>query len=224
MPGLFVTATDTDVGKTYVAALIAKALKAARLDVGVYKPAASACRREGGILISDDALALWDAAGRPGDLNRVAPQRFEAALAVHLAAKAEGRAVDQALLRQGIDYWRERSDVVIVEGAGGLLSPMGEGPVYVADLAREFGYPLVIVARNALGTINHTLLTLEVARARKLPVAGVVLNEAADRAGDASLASNRQELTARGVPVLAQVAWQGKAFDTAVDWAKLAQG
>src|SRR5438270_13346863 len=87
--GLFVIGTDTGVGKPRVAARIAAALAKAQLKVGVYKPAASGCRRVGKHLVSDDAVALWNAAGRPGTLNAVCPQRFAAPLAPHLAAKEE---------------------------------------------------------------------------------------------------------------------------------------
>jgi len=225
MPGLFITGTDTHVGKTFVSAIIARQLRHEGHDVGAYKPVASGCVREGGILISEDALALWEAAGRPGDLNRVCPQRFAAALAPQLAAKAEGRDVDKTLLRQGIEYWRERSDVMVVEGVGGLLSPLTEGPFYVADLAAEFGYPLVIVARNALGTINHTLLTVGIAKARGLKVAGIVLNQPSADPDDVSVASNRAELAARaGVPVLAQSSFKATALDATIDWWAKAQG
>ena len=75
----------------------------------------------------DDAVTLWQAAGRPDELDRVCPQRFPAPLAPHLAAAAEGRRLDETLLRTGLDYWRQRSDYVVVEGAGGLLSPIGPG-------------------------------------------------------------------------------------------------
>src|SRR5947208_11477700 len=132
--GLFVVGTDTAVGKTFVAARIAAALRRAGVKVGVYKPAASGCRRVGRALVSDDAAALWEAAGRPGELKAVCPQRFAAPLAPHLAAKQERKRIDARLLRRGLDYWRRRSDVVIVEGAGGLMSPIGETD-YVADLA-----------------------------------------------------------------------------------------
>ena len=159
VPGLFITGTDTGVGKTYVAALIARQLAAEGRAVGVYKPAASGCRRQGGALVSDDALALWEAAGRPDDLQHVCPQLFEAPLAPHLAAWAEGRELDADLLRRGIDYWRRRSEIILVEGAGGLMSPLGDDE-YVADLAAELGFPLVVVSPNVLGTINQTMQTL----------------------------------------------------------------
>jgi dethiobiotin synthetase len=223
-PGLFVTGTDTGVGKTYVGAMIARALCAAGHRVGVYKPAASGCRRVRGKLISDDAAALWEAGGRPGGLDRVCPQCFLAPLAPHLAAREEGKCLDPALLRQGLEYWRERSDVTIVEGAGGLMSPLGEED-YVADLACEFGFPLVVVARNGLGTINQTLQTLIAAATFRdgLEVAGIVLNHPVPPADDRSISTNRGELSLRCVPpILAEVGWDSEEFDAAVDWAALA--
>ena len=225
IPGLFITGTDTEVGKTYVGALVARSLRAAGRRVGVYKPAASGCRPEEGTLVSDDALQLWEAAGRPGPLERVCPQCFRAPLAPHLAAREEGKQFDADLLRTGIEYWQARSDVILVEGAGGLMSPLGDEE-YVADLACELGFPLVVVARNALGTINHTLQTLIAAATFRdgLDVAGVVLNHAVPPGDDASTASNRGELAARCVPpVLAEVAWQADRFDTEVDWLVLAR-
>lgn len=224
-PGLFITGTDTEVGKTYVAALIAKSLAAAGRRVGVYKPAASGCWWRGEDMVSDDALLLWDAAGRPGDLERVCPQRFEAPLAPHLAAREEGRRLDRQLLRAGVDYWHERSQVVLVEGAGGLMSPLGDDE-YVADLAADFGFPLVVVSRNALGTINHTLLTLIAAQTygKPLSVAGIVLNQPEPPGDDPSPATNRRELAARcAVPILAEVGWESQAFDAKVDWFALAR-
>jgi dethiobiotin synthetase len=223
---LFITGTDTGVGKTYVAARIARALVATGRRVGVYKPAASGCARHGGILVSDDAVALWNAAGRPGELDRVCPQRFAAPLAPHLAARAEGKEIDAALLRDGIEYWQQRSEIVLVEGAGGLMSPLGDED-YVADLAAAFRFPLLVVSRNVLGTINQTLQTLIAAAAFKggLPVAGVVLNHAAPPAADdVSLASNRAELQRRCArPILAELCWQADDFDAAVDWLALAR-
>ena len=225
LPGLFITGTDTEVGKTYVAALIARSLRAAGHRVGVYKPAASGCRDVQRELVSDDALRLWEAAGRPGELGRVCPQRFRAALAPNLAAREEGKRLDSDLLRAGIDYWRARSDIVLVEGAGGLMSPLGEEE-YVADLAYDLGFPLVVVARNALGTINHTLQTLIAAATFRdgLAIAGIVLNHPTPPSEDTSTATNRQELAARCVPpILAEVGWEADGFDVDVDWFPLAR-
>jgi len=216
--GLFITGTGTGVGKTYVAALLARQLVAAGKRVGVYKPAASDCTLHDGRLVSPDAVALWEAAGRPGTLEQVCPQVFAAPLAPHLAARAEGRRVDAKLLRDGLNYWRESSEIVLVEGAGGLMSPLGDDD-YNADLAAEFGYPLVVVSANVLGTINATLQTLITASVYGdgHAIAGVVLNSP-EAAADASADSNADELARRCVPPLLAMVEYGGAFDRDVDW------
>ena len=235
--GLFITGTDTGVGKTYVAALVVRALAAQGRRVGVYKPVASGCRREGDRLVSEDALSLWQAAGRPGELEQVCPQRFAAPLAPHLAARAEGARVDPEQLRRGLDYWLDRSDIVLVEGVGGLMSPLTDDD-YVADLAYELGYPLVVVARNALGAINQTLQTLIAASTfrRGLPIAGIVLNRptppgehvATGLSGgvdaDPSIESNSDEIARRCVPpLLAELSHGAAGFEPPVDWFALAR-
>lgn len=217
--GLFIAGTDTDAGKTHVAAMIVRALVASGKSVGVYKPVASGCRWEGNELVSDDALALWRAAGEPADLRRVCPQRFEAPLAPPTAARAEGREVDPALLREGLKHWKENHEFVVVEGVGGLMSPVGEDD-YVADLADEFGYPLIIVARNALGVIHHTLAALVVAATFRdgIPVAGVILNQTTSST-DPSVALNADELSRHIVaPILANVAYGAEEFEQPIDW------
>ncbi len=221
--GLFITGTGTGVGKTYIGVLIARALHAAGKRVGVYKPVASDCELRDGVMVSADAVALWEAAGRPGALEHVCPQRFAARLAPHLAARAEGRQVDPKLLRDGIAFWRETSDIVLVEGAGGLMSPVSDDG-YNADMAAEFGYPLVVVSANVLGTINATLQTLITASTYcdGLDVTGIVLNRPARQADDASTDSNRDELARRCVaPLLAAVEFGG-GFDREIDWWKIA--
>ncbi len=242
--GLFITGTGTGVGKTYVAALIARTLREVGKQVGVYKPVASGCERRDGRLISPDAVALWEAAGQPGTLEQVCPQMFAAPLAPDVAARAEGRRVDARLLREGINFWRETSDVVLVEGAGGLMSPVCDDD-YNADLAAEFGYPLVVVAANELGTINATLQTLITAKkgtfyffgdtdgppreapAKKvecpLLVAGIVLNSPRLLSGDPSVESNADELSRRCTAPLLAIVEHGAEFNREVDWWGLAR-
>ena len=220
--GLFITATNTEVGKTYVAAQIARALVAAGNRTAVYKPVASGCRPVDGKIVADDAVALWEAAGQPGTLDQVCPQKFLAPLAPHVAAREEGRSVDATQLREGIAAWSDY-DIVVIEGVGGLMSPISDDD-YNASLAEEFGYPLVVVVPNELGVINQSLQTLITAASwgNGLPVAGIVLNNCQQIEGDVSTGSNRQELEARCVPpVLAEVAHAG-GFDTEVDWFALA--
>lgn len=201
-PGLFITGTNTEVGKTYVTGLIARDLVRAGYRVGVYKPAASGCRRIDGRLVADDAVSIWEAADRPGSLEDVCPQCFAAPLAPHLAAAAEGKRLDEELLVGGIEVWQKRSDVVLVEGAGGLLSPLGR-QLYVADLAARFGFPLIVVVPNELGMINQTLQTVFAAEhfgggsdggsdggsGDGLSVAGVVMNTPREELASEELAS-----------------------------------
>lgn len=213
-PGLFVTGTDTGVGKTHVAALIARQLAASGVRVGVYKPVCS------GALLDANGRARWDDIDRLREAVRdiwpdsdladdaICPQRFVAPLAPSLAARAEGRVVDAAQLRRGADAWADRAELLIVEGAGGLLSPVSDTET-VADVARDLGHPLIVVARCGLGTINHSLLTVEAARQRGLSVAGLVLNQS--HAGDDLFlwSDNAAEIEARcGVPVFGVVPWR----------------
>ncbi len=223
--GLFVTGTDTEVGKTYVAAAIARSLVAAGHRVGVYKPVASDCVSDGRQLVSEDAFALWDAANQPLSLDLVCPQRFQAPLAPHLSARTEGRELDTQLLRTGISAWAEACEIIIVEGAGGLMSPISDEE-YIADLAYDFGYPIVIVAPNMIGVINQALQTLITAACFRdgLNVAGVVLNDARRLDGDASMESNRGQIASRSLsPVISRLRFNGDTFDDDVDWFEMAK-
>lgn len=209
--GLFVTGSDTGIGKTSVAAAILARLRAEGVRVGAYKPAVSgADRGDSGRLVWGDVVRLRAAletmeADCPDDW--ISPQRFLAPLAPHLAAREEGREVDERLLEGGLDVWRGRVDAVVVEGAGGLMSPLGDR-LLNADLARRFGWPVVIVSRRGLGAINQALLTVDASRNRGLAVAAVVLNagpsESCDGATDPSVSSNARELRRwlPGLPVL----------------------
>jgi dethiobiotin synthetase len=224
MAGLYITGTGTEVGKTHVAAMIARVLTAQGKKVGVYKPVASGCLvGEDGQLTSEDAAQLWEAAGRPGALATVCPQRFSASLAPPRAAAEEGRRVDPRLLRQGFEPWRRASAVVLVEGAGGLLSPIGDAEDN-ATLAADLGLPLLIVVANELGAINAARQTILAARTLlpRLALAGIVLNQTTPRPDDASLASNGAEI-ARWckTPIVATVDFGAKAFGEELDWLKL---
>ncbi len=222
--GLFITGNDTEVGKTWVAAIIVKSLVAAGYRVGVYKPVASDCVFDGQTLVSEDSIALWTAAGRPLTLDHVCPQRFKVPLAPHLAARNEGREISASQLRDGLSAWTGHCDIVIVEGVGGLMSPISDDE-FVADLALDFGYPLVVVAANILGAINQTLQTLITAASFRggIPVAGIVMNDVRRFETDLSSESNAQQIASRSLaPVLGRVAYESDHLDTSVDWYELA--
>lgn len=175
MRGLFVTATDTGVGKTTVACALARALRLRGVAVGVMKPFESGCARgRDGALLPADALALVAAAGVDDRLEEVCPFRYEAPLAPGIAAARLGETPDLPSVDSALAGLAARHEFMLVEGAGGLLVPLAPD-LDVAGLAQRFALPLLIVARAGLGTINHTLLTLEAARRRGLQVRAVIL-------------------------------------------------
>jgi len=169
--GLFVTGTDTGVGKTVVACALARALRARGVALGVLKPVETGVGPAGPL----DALALREAAGAPDPIGEVCPEALALPAAPAVAARAEGRALDLGRIRAVAARLRARHDFLLVEGAGGALVPLAPG-FDTLDLAKELGLPVLVVARGALGTINHTLLTLEALAARGLPLAGVVVS------------------------------------------------
>ncbi len=173
-PGLFITGTDTSVGKTLIAAAIAAALSAT-LRVGVCKPVATGCheRREG--LVSEDAELLAHHARSPFPLDVICPQRFYHPLAPSVAARYEKSQLDWAAIERSLQVISRQSDFMLVEGIGGIMVPM-DAHHSVVDMAAWLGLPAVIVARPNLGTINHTLLTVAALRQAGVKVAGIVIN------------------------------------------------
>lgn len=173
--GLFITGTDTGVGKTLVAGGIAFVLRELGLKVGVLKPIASGCRhaREG--LVSDDAAFLAMCAETDYPLSILTPVTYTTPAAPITCADMEKRPIDYEAIAAAYRYLCESCDVVIVEGIGGVMVPIDEDHT-VLDLAAEFKLPTVIVARPNLGTINHSLLTIQAVRKAGLPLAGLVIS------------------------------------------------
>ena len=195
--GLFVTGTGTEVGKSVVAALIARAAQVAGEQVAVFKPAVSGLD-EGG---EADHELLRRASGSNQSDDEIAPYRYGPPVSPHLAAELAGDPIDPAALCTAAAAAAADADVLVCEGVGGLLVPLTTGYL-VRDLALDLGYPLVVVAAAGLGTINHTLLTIEAARAVGLEVEAVVLNRWPAEPGALEL-SNRETIAALGrVPPL----------------------
>jgi dethiobiotin synthetase len=182
MRGAFVTGTGTEVGKTIVAAAIANGSRRAGRRVAVFKPAVSGLEDyrprpeawRNAAELPDHSLLRLAAGSRQSD-DAIAPYRYAPAVSPHLAAELAGERIDPQRLRAMALAAAEDAELMVCEGVGGFLVPLASDYL-IRDLARDLALPVVIVASAGLGTINHTLLTVEAVRAAGLHVAGVVLN------------------------------------------------
>jgi dethiobiotin synthetase len=172
--GIFITGTDTDVGKTVVAAGLALALKDRGMKVGVMKPVATGCYGADEKLISQDAAFLMEAAQNEFP-PLSSPARFRNPLSPNVAAMLEKKEVDVPGILKSFRELQRHYDFMIVEGIGGLMVPLKKD-YYVANLIRDMGLPIVIVSYAGLGAINHTLLTVDAAMIRGLEVRGIIFN------------------------------------------------
>lgn len=164
---LFITATDTNVGKTVIASALALGLKERGIACGVMKP----------VQCGGNDAAVLRATSQVGDpLEIINPYFFKNPLSPHLASRLERRRLSIRKILRCYELLRKRYEFLIVEGAGGILVPLNT-KFFVADMIREMGIATVIVARAGLGTINHTLLTIEAAKRRNITVAGVIFNQ-----------------------------------------------
>lgn len=174
MSGLFITGTDTGCGKTIVTASLAKALASRGIDVGVAKPFASGLNPD----VPDettDIRFLQRAAGLNEPLDLVCPVRLRLPLAPANAAPLEGKRLDVATVTEAMRHYLGQHEVNLVEGIGGAAVPIKENYL-VSDFAKDLGLPVLVVARSALGTINHTLLTVEHLRSKGSQIFGLVFN------------------------------------------------
>ncbi len=192
---IFVTGTDTGVGKTYVSCLLIRKLRHCGLTVGAYKPACSGAEFDSsGTPFWTDVASLHSATGLDVPIDLVCPQRFLAPVAPNVAARLEGTTVSNELLITGASEWNHKSDVLVIEGAGGLFCPLSD-ELTVLDLAIQVQAPVLVVAANRLGVISHTRLTVERLRQSGLNVAGVLLNELqGPDNGDISFATNADQI------------------------------
>jgi dethiobiotin synthetase len=172
--GIFITGTDTGVGKTIAAAALARLLRLRGVNVGVIKPVTSGCPRNDGVCFSEDAqLLAWAAQVAYG--SDVAPYCLELPIAPAIAATREGVRIDFNSIREAFERLAAQHEFVIVEGAGGLMVPLNGG-LLVADLIGFLKLPALVVTRANLGTINHTSLTCFAARQLGIDLRGMVLN------------------------------------------------
>lgn len=195
MRGVFVIGTDTGVGKSIVAAAMCAALAARGERVAAFKPAVSGLEEQSGEWSPDHEL-LASVASAEQTPEEIAPYRFGAPVSPHLAAELAGVAIDPSRLTATAADAAGDADALVVEGVGGLMVPLS-GSYLVRDLAVDLALPVVVVARPGLGTISHTLLTLEVLRAAGLALAGVVMTPWPSQP-NALEASNRETIERLG--------------------------
>ena len=184
MTSLFITGTDTGIGKTLVGCGIAAALTAQGKRVGVLKPAETGCDRRDGVLYPDDAMRLAGYAQSKLPIEIVCPYRFSPPVAPSVAAEQAGVTIRPDRIVEVFQSIVGQHEVTLVEGAGGLLVPL-VGRYSFADLARDLGIPILVVVGSKLGALNHTLLTLHCIETRGLPLAGYILNHPTRTADDA---------------------------------------
>ena len=173
-PGIFITGTDTDVGKTIVSAGLALVLRDRGIKVGVMKPVATGCYGSEERLVSVDAAFLMEA-GQNEYPALTSPQRFRNPLSPNVAAMLEKKEVNVQNILKSYHQLQKHYDFLIVEGIGGLMVPLKKD-YYVANLIRDMGLPIVIVSHAGLGAINHTLLTVDAAIIRSIEVRGIIFN------------------------------------------------
>lgn len=231
---LFVTGTDTAVGKTHAATVLLQELQRLGFQVGAYKPVCSGAEIDTALAAPTEHTAdvqaqqyfwsdirrLQKACALPATITDICPQRFFAPLAPNVAAAAECRQVDDDLLTRGLDAWHNRCQLMLIEGAGGLYCPLSDRTT-VFDLLLRLQCPVIVVAGNRLGVISHTRMTVELLRQAGCRIAGIILNELVPpESGDSDISrgSNARQLQSwlPGIPLL-QIGWNGTRLLTADD-------
>jgi dethiobiotin synthetase len=195
MSAIFVAGTDTNVGKTHVCGLLLDFLRKNGSDAGYQKWAATGPESP-----PADLAECLRMAGIPLDpelVSRQVPYHFVLPASPHLAAEQAGESVDPELIRARYQEMRARHELLIVEGVGGLMVPLNR-ELLLVDLLKELRIPALVVAKSGLGTINHTLLSLEALRRRDIPELGVVFSDAADEEDALLVADNMHTIAAMG--------------------------
>jgi|WetSurMetagenome_2_1015567.scaffolds.fasta_scaffold09346_2 dethiobiotin synthetase len=222
--GIFVTATDTGVGKTVVSAAIIRALKLSGVNAGCMKPIETGLVREAGKLVSADGALLRQAAEMDDPIELVTPQRFETPLAPYIASTREGMSVNLESVFNAYERLSRKYEFIVVEGVGGVMVPLlrrtgaDSGYYYVIDLIKDLKLDAVVVARPLLGTINHTLLTVSRLLDEGITVAGVIISHTMPPMGSVAEETNIQAVNALcPVSVIAELPYIGEVTIANID-------
>jgi len=200
MSGIFITGTDTGCGKTYITLLLAEYFRAQGMDVGVMKPISA------GPVKDNDAVYLKKTLKLKDPLVLINPVHLKLPLAPYVAAAQLKSRINLNAIDKAFDKLSKAHDLILVEGIGGALVPITQD-YFVADLIKDLKLPALIVARAGLGTINHTLLTIEALKKRKIEILGIIMN--GYRGKDLSEKTNAKTIEKISkVPVLAKLKWK----------------
>jgi len=208
--GFFITGTDTGVGKTVTTACLLSLYRKHRLNVGVMKPVETGVDPECSSSANSDARFLMEIAQCSDPLSQVCPVRLKTPASPFQAAEIENRPIEIDRILNSFHQLADKHDHLLVEGVGGLLVPI-KSDYLVCDLIRDLGLPLLVISRNALGTLNHTLLTLRAAQQAGIPIRGVILNRT--EAGEKNaIEQGHAEIITKlsGVPVLGEIPFLGQ--------------
>lgn len=217
MKGYFVTATGTDVGKTFVTALLVKKWRDSGIDAGYYKAALSGAELRNGTWVAGDADYVKHVASLPDTQEELVSYVYKEAVSPHLAARKEGNPVELFKVCADFSAATKRHEFVFVEGSGGIICPIryDDKKLFLADIMQELRLPLLIVTTAALGSINACVLTVEYARARGLDIRGIIVNRYG-MSGNMQMEDDNifmmQELT--GLPILARIPENGTDLGT----------
>ncbi len=192
--GFFITATDTGVGKTVITAALIKAIGILGLRPCGMKPIETGCIKEGDVLIPSNGMFIKAIAHMEEDIRFISPCCFKSPLAPFPASEIEGISVNLERIKRAYTELSKNYDAVVVEGIGGLLVPI-KRDYFVLDLIREFGLPVIVVSRPGLGTINHTMLTVNYAIKEGLEIAGIIINYSRPPEGTLAEATNPEIIT-----------------------------
>ncbi|MDY2986619.1 MAG: dethiobiotin synthase [Peptoniphilus sp.] len=213
MKGLFIVGTDTDIGKTYVTALLLKKMLEVGMNAIYYKGALSGAELVDGKLVPGDATYVKEIAGIEESVENLVPYVYETAVSPHLAAQIEGNAVELGKVVEGYKRLSEKYDYVVMEGSGGIICPIsyGENTLMLEDFITELNLPSVLIADAGLGTINHTFLTVYYMKQKGLELKGIILNNYDGSLMQGDNLKMIEELT--GVPVIAKVEYGSADLD-----------
>ncbi len=209
MPGYFITGTDTEIGKTFVSALLIKLLVEEGLQVTGMKPVASGAKIIEGVLKNDDALSLIEASNVDTNYTNINPYVFKAAVSPHVAAEEAEIEIDFKKIKSHFNILLNKSDAIVVEGVGGWYAPLSDYTT-VADLAAELDLPVILVVGLRLGCLNHALLTAQAIRQSGLSVAGWIANfvEKDFLSADKNISTLKEHLN--DFPFLGSVSYQSR--------------